>query len=238
MDHQDREGQDFVDKGCPQSAVLAGPEMEHDRHYEVADQTGSGHQAEWGPPQAHQHADRACCECQGEEPECPLRDTDTGIGLDDLVSTPEFANCGLPADQVTARAIAKESGANLSSINHHFGNKDTLITEAIVTGLDRWLEEISNRLSNIGPEHPWTRFLAAAEAVESTRRNHDRLATSFVAALARAPHDPAVRSVIKRGVSKTRPEIARLIDLGEDEVGSDAPAARTCRCSTVCSSRT
>lgn len=128
----------------------------------------------------------------------------------------------LPADQVTARAIAKESGANLSSINHHFGSKDALITEAIVTGLDRWLEEISNRLSSIGPKHPWTRFLTAAEAVESTRRNHGRLATSFVAALARAPHDPAVRSVIRRGVSRTRPEIARLIDLGEDEVGSDA----------------
>lgn len=128
----------------------------------------------------------------------------------------------LPADQVTARAIVKESGANLSSINYHFGSKDSLITEAIVTGLDRWLDEISGRMSAIGPDHSRARFMAAAEAVEATRRSHGRLARNFVAALARAPHDPSVRRVISRGMTKTRPEIADLIGLGADEAGRDA----------------
>src|SRR5919106_6153791 len=36
----------------------------------------------------------------------------------------------LPPERITARAIAKESGANLASITYHFGSKDALVTEA------------------------------------------------------------------------------------------------------------
>ncbi|HET6213291.1 MAG TPA: TetR family transcriptional regulator, partial [Micromonosporaceae bacterium] len=38
----------------------------------------------------------------------------------------------LPAERVTARAIAQESGANLASITYHFGSKDNLVTAAVV----------------------------------------------------------------------------------------------------------
>lgn len=43
----------------------------------------------------------------------------------------------LPADRVTARVIAYESGANLASIGYHFGSKDDLVTAAVIEGLDR-----------------------------------------------------------------------------------------------------
>jgi AcrR family transcriptional regulator len=45
----------------------------------------------------------------------------------------------LPPERITARTIAAESGANPASIAYHFGSKDNLITEAAITGLDRWL---------------------------------------------------------------------------------------------------
>ena len=53
----------------------------------------------------------------------------------------------LPPERVTARAIADESGANLASITYHFGSKDDLVTEAVVAGLDRWLDEIEAALA-------------------------------------------------------------------------------------------
>jgi len=50
----------------------------------------------------------------------------------------------LPSERITTRAIAEESDANVASIAYHFGSKDDLVTEAVVEGLDRWLEEIAN----------------------------------------------------------------------------------------------
>src|SRR5918996_1270137 len=76
----------------------------------------------------------------------------------------------LPPERVTARAIADESGANLASIAYHFGSKDNLVTEAVIEGLDRWLEEIAAELGELASAHPATRFRRAAEEVEAGRR--------------------------------------------------------------------
>lgn len=78
----------------------------------------------------------------------------------------------LPPERVTARAIAEESGANLASITYHFGSKDKLVTEAAITGLDRWLEEIDDRLGKLAEQEPTARFRRALEVVETTRRRH------------------------------------------------------------------
>jgi len=122
---------------------------------------------------------------------------------------------------MTARAIAKESGANLASITYHFGSKDVLVTEAVITGLDRWLEEVSSRMFDVERADVWTRFLAAAEAVESTRQIHAGLSSSFLAATAHARHDETVRRLIVEGVQRTRRQVAQLIGFGDDAVGFD-----------------
>lgn len=127
----------------------------------------------------------------------------------------------LPAGQITARAIAQESGANLASITYHFGSKDVLVTEAVVTGLDRWLEEVSSRMTDVEGADVWTRFLAAAEAVESTRQSHAGLSSSFLGAIAHARHDETVRPLIVEGVLRTRRQVAQLIGFGDDAVGFD-----------------
>ena len=64
----------------------------------------------------------------------------------------------LPPERVTARAIAAESGANIASIAYHFGSKDELVTEAVIAGLDRWLEEIAGALGEIEGLDPAARF--------------------------------------------------------------------------------
>jgi AcrR family transcriptional regulator len=128
----------------------------------------------------------------------------------------------LPPEQITARAITKESGTNLASICYHFGSKDTLVTEAIVAGLDRWLDDIEQGMSDVPPGSPATRFRRVGEAVEASRQAHAGLATNFVRALARAQHDPVVRDRLAEANRRTRPHLAELIGLGGDQVGEDA----------------
>jgi AcrR family transcriptional regulator len=128
----------------------------------------------------------------------------------------------LPAEQITARVIAQESGANLASITYHFGSKDKLVTAAVIEGLDRWLAEISAALAEVAPRPVATRFQRATRAVESTRRRHAGLARSYVTALARAQHDDEVRALLATGFQRSRPELATVLGLGDDQEGRDA----------------
>jgi AcrR family transcriptional regulator len=128
----------------------------------------------------------------------------------------------LPPAQLTARAIAAESGANLASIAYHFGSKDDLVTEAVVLGLDRWLLEIERALARVARDEPAERFTRAAEAIEATRRRHSGLARNFLGALARAQHEPRVAALLAEGFRHTRPSVAALLGLGDDQAGEDA----------------
>jgi AcrR family transcriptional regulator len=122
----------------------------------------------------------------------------------------------LPPERITARAIADESGANLASITYHFGSKDDLVTEAVVAGLDRWLAEIAAALAGT---HDYFR---AMEIVATTRRRHAGLARTFLAALARAPHDERVRETLATGFRRTRHAVAAVLSTGTDAAGTDA----------------
>lgn len=128
----------------------------------------------------------------------------------------------MPAERVTARAIAKESGANLASISYHFGSKDDLVTEAVIAGLDRWLAEVAGGLDDVAAQDPAARFRRAAEVIETSRRHHMGLARNFVGALAKAQHDPRVRDKLADGFRRTRPNVAALLGLGGDREGEDA----------------
>jgi len=128
----------------------------------------------------------------------------------------------LPPERVTARAITEESGANLASIAYHFGSKETLVTEAAIEGLDRWLEEIEGALGELASQAPEARFRRAGEVFEATRERHVGLARNFVGALGKAQHDPRIRETLAAGFRRTRPSLAALLGLGDDQAGEDA----------------
>lgn len=128
----------------------------------------------------------------------------------------------LPPERVTARAIADESGANLASINYHFGSKDKLVTAAVVEGLDRWLEEVDGALGDLATQAPAERYRRAGEVIDATRRRHAGLARNFLGALAKAQHDSTVRELLSAGFHQTRPNVAALLGLGDDAAGEDA----------------
>jgi AcrR family transcriptional regulator len=130
----------------------------------------------------------------------------------------------LPPERVTARAIADASGANLASIAYHFGSKDALVTEAVIAGLDRWLATIAARLDALDAPDPAARLRRAGEAIDATRREHEALARTFLAALARAQHDDRVRTRLAEGFRRTRPAVAAILRLGDDPAGVDAAA--------------
>jgi AcrR family transcriptional regulator len=128
----------------------------------------------------------------------------------------------LPPERITARAIAEESGANLASIAYHFGSKDRLVSEAAITGLDRWLDEVSDALGDLAPHAPAERFRLAAEAIERSRQRHVGLARNYLAALVKAQHDPKLKELLAAGFADARPNVAALLELGSDPVGNDA----------------
>src|SRR5215208_5044270 len=97
----------------------------------------------------------------------------------------------LPPERITARAIAEESSANLASIAYHFGSKENLVTEAAITGLDRWLDEIAAELGELASQPPTARFRLAMDAVATSRQRHVGLARNYLAALPKAAHDAA-----------------------------------------------
>jgi AcrR family transcriptional regulator len=128
----------------------------------------------------------------------------------------------LPPERVTARAIAAESGANLASIAYHFGSKDELVTEAVTTGLDRWLDEVASGLDGLTGAEPSARLRRAGRVIDATRSRHAGLARNFLSALARAQHEPRVRELLSKGFRRTRPSIAAVLGLGDDQAGEDA----------------
>jgi AcrR family transcriptional regulator len=128
----------------------------------------------------------------------------------------------LPAERITARAIARESGANPSSIAYHFGSKDNLVTEAAIAGLDRWLDDIAATLGDVASRPSAARFQLALAAVETSRREHTGLARNYIAALAKAPHDERIRALLADGFANARPNVAAVLNLGDDETAHDA----------------
>jgi AcrR family transcriptional regulator len=129
----------------------------------------------------------------------------------------------LPPARVTARIIAAEADANLASIAYHFGSKEGLVTEAVVLGLDRWLVDVEVHLASLPPRAtPAERLRDAADAIVTTRGRHGSLAAHLVGAMARAQHDARVRDLLADGFRRTRPQLARVLLLGDDEAADDA----------------
>ena len=122
-----------------------------------------------------------------------------------------------PTAAITARDISAASGANLASIVYHFGSKDALLAHALEEGFKRWLAELSAAMGDLTGLSPVERLKRAVQCLQSSMKRHRGLVHAFLAAIARAPHDDALRDVLARSYSESRRAVATLLDLGEDE---------------------
>jgi hypothetical protein len=89
-------------------------------------------------------------------------------------------------------------------------------------GLDRWLAEIDRGLGEQSRLSSAARFRRVAEVFESSRQRHAGLARNFIGALVKAQHDPRLRGLLVAGFRRSRPNVAAVLRLGEDETANDA----------------
>jgi AcrR family transcriptional regulator len=128
----------------------------------------------------------------------------------------------LPLDQITSRAIAERSGANVASIGYHFGSKDGLISSAAVAGLDRWLTIVATQLHAINGDGTTERIRHAARIISSTREQHRGLARAYLVSIALAQHDDHVQATLAAGIRGARPALASVLGLDTGAGGAEA----------------
>ncbi|HEX9713226.1 MAG TPA: TetR/AcrR family transcriptional regulator [Actinomycetota bacterium] len=95
---------------------------------------------------------------------------------------------GIPG--ATSRAIATEAGTNLQAIAYHFGSKDELVSEALVTGIRRWLEPALGILRT--DMDPVRRMLAAVRELNAALDRAREAMPVYLEALAGAQRDERV----------------------------------------------
>jgi AcrR family transcriptional regulator len=92
----------------------------------------------------------------------------------------------------TSRAIAARAGANLAAITYHFGSKDALVAEALLTSVRRWLEPVLTVLRS--DDEPTQRTVRAVAALQSSLAEARTTLPLHLAAVTAAPHNAALRS--------------------------------------------
>jgi AcrR family transcriptional regulator len=118
---------------------------------------------------------------------------------------------GLPG--ATAREVAGRASANLASIPYHFGSKDALVAEALIVEARELVDPV---LALLAGQRPGPERAAAAVAVLNDLFEERRPQVPvYLAALAAAPHTPAVRDALAGLWSDLR---SRLADDIADQV--------------------
>lgn len=102
------------------------------------------------------------------------------------------AEHGLAA--TTSRMITSEADANLAAITYHFGSKDALVSEALLTGVREWLAPALTTLAAGGD--PAARSLAGIQQLLAGYQAHRDLAPALLEALVHAPRSPELRTGI------------------------------------------
>jgi AcrR family transcriptional regulator len=105
----------------------------------------------------------------------------------------------------TSREIAAASGVNLAGITYHFGSKDRLIVEALMSAIRRWLAPVLDILKT--EADPVTRMVGAIEALQASFERARGLLPLYVEALAQAPRNPE----LGKEVAKLYAELRRFL---------------------------
>ena len=128
--------------------------------------------------------------------------------------------------RTTARDIAAVSGANLASINYHYGSKEALLTQAMLEELREWGDELVSVLPAGDDDDPlsrmesmWTRLIQSFV---------DRRALWFATfeAFAEAERSPVLHDALAVGYHHARAWMATLFT-GQSVEEVDEQTAQT-----------
>jgi len=134
-----------------------------------------------------------------------------------LLAATQQAIGELGVEGATAREITRRAEANLASIPYHFGSKDALVAAALVAEAHDVLEPVLALLAADGT--PAERAVAAASVLNARFVETRTRVPGLLAAIARAPHDPAVAAALAGIWSDVRrrlaEDVAALVDAGQ-----------------------
>jgi AcrR family transcriptional regulator len=120
----------------------------------------------------------------------------------------------------TSRAIAAAAGVNLGAITYHFGSKDELVAQALLSAVRGWMEPALEVLRR--DMDPAERLLAAVEHLRSAFEGARELLRVYLEALVAAPrHD-----TLRRGVEELLKEVRTFLaaQLREQQAADYLPA--------------
>jgi AcrR family transcriptional regulator len=126
--------------------------------------------------------------------------------------------------RTTARDIVEASGTNLASIGYHFGSKEGLLTEAMISAIEEWGEE----MARIVPDEPaedadrLDRLAVVWSRVLETFSTHRAVWGASFEAFVHAQHAPELRARLADAMEAGRTGLAKLFQ----GVAEDAPEAR------------
>jgi AcrR family transcriptional regulator len=117
----------------------------------------------------------------------------------------------------TSRAITDAAGANLAAIGYHFGSKDRLVAEALVSSLRQWLEPAIAVLRSDGD--PSQRTALAIQTLVQTFSDHRADAPVYLEALVQSPRLPELSAALAQLLADLREtmtaQIVEMRDRGE-----------------------
>lgn len=110
----------------------------------------------------------------------------------------------------TARDIASESHANLRSIGYHYGSTRALLLAAISTNWRRWLTPLITAARS--EDRPPQERLAEGMALFSSALSENApMANAWLEAVALAPRDPELQSILAANQQEFRAALARTL---------------------------
>lgn len=92
----------------------------------------------------------------------------------------------------TSRRITAAAGANLAAITYHFGSKEALLTDALLTEARRWLDPVLDALRS--DADPVSRTVAAVVALQQALDDARALLPAYFEAIAPTSPLPGVRA--------------------------------------------
>lgn len=121
--------------------------------------------------------------------------------------------------QTTSRDIAAASGANLASINYHYGTKGALLNLALLDALSDFGEEIrhATEVAAKMDASPIERFRAGWEQIVKTYSHHHKLLLMSVEIFAQVDRVAMLRDAVAAGFEQGRQAMVELFRVTLDD---------------------
>ena len=114
--------------------------------------------------------------------------------------------------RTTARDLVAASGTNLASIGYHYGSKDNLMNQAMISAVGDWSDELNSVLTGVDltADTPLARFEAIWTLILGTFEVHRPLWVATFEIYPQIEHVPEVKQVIAEALERGRHGLATL----------------------------